>query len=227
MSEFLDAVNQLLEDALLYIELIRGDAEEIRACIELSDTGESVTIILGDEAKVLGGVVNPDFKITMTSQIFKDSLRGKADPFALTARARPGQVRPVESEFYRRNEETIEAFKALLTYFFIPKKIKVKSLSLELAGQAHGAHPIPLVYWNGLRSGWFLVKAGETLNPEGEREPWPQMFIILKGKGKAFIRDNEFNIKPNTVIYIPKNSAHQIIAEQDVELIWLSWQAKR
>jgi mannose-6-phosphate isomerase-like protein (cupin superfamily)/putative sterol carrier protein len=227
MSEFLDAVNELLEDAFFYTELIRGDAKEIRACIELSDTGESVTIILGDEAKVLGGVVNPDFKITMTSQIFKDSLRGKADPFALSARARAGQVRPVEFEFYRRNEETIEAFKAFLTYFFIPKKIKVKGLSLELAGQAHGAHPIPLVYWNGLRSGWFLVKAGETLNPEGEREPWPQMFIILKGKGRAVIRDNELNVKPNTVIYIPKNSVHQIIAEQDIELIWMSWQAKR
>ncbi|MBS7637924.1 cupin domain-containing protein [Candidatus Bathyarchaeota archaeon] len=91
----------------------------------------------------------------------------------------------------------------------------------EPAGEAHGAHPIPLVYWNGLRSSWYLVKAGETLKREGETDPWPQMFIVLKGRVK--VHEEEFEIEPKMAIHIPKDCTHQIAAEEDVELIWISW----
>lgn len=82
-----------------------------------------------------------------------------------------------------------------------------------------------MVYWNGLRSCWYLVKAGETLNREGETGPWPQMFIILKGRGRARVHYEEFEIETKTAIYIPKDSIPQIFAEEDVELIWISWQS--
>jgi mannose-6-phosphate isomerase-like protein (cupin superfamily) len=70
-----------------------------------------------------------------------------------------------------------------------------------------------------------MVKRGEILNKEGEKDPWPQMFIMLEGKGKAIIGNEEFEIRPKTAIYIPRNCVHQIIAEEDVELVWLAWQA--
>lgn len=74
-----------------------------------------------------------------------------------------------------------------------------------------------------MRSSWFLVRTGETLNEKREKNPWPQLFIILEGKGKAIVEDEQFEIKPRTAIYIPKNCVHQIIAKEDVELIWLAW----
>ena len=52
----------------------------------------------------------------------------------------------------------------------------------------------------------------------------PEIFIILKEKGKATICDEQFEIKPNTAIYIPRNSVHQTTGEEDVELFWTAWQ---
>lgn len=137
------------------------------------------------------------------------------------------EERPIEFEIYKKEhmKEIWEVGKGLLTYFFVPGKIKIKRLKPELAGCAHGAHPIPLTYWDGLRSSWILVKKGEVLNKQGEKDPWPQLFIVLEGKGKGIVGDKEVAVEPNMVVYIPKNVIHQIIAEEDVKVIWLAWQA--
>lgn len=227
MNKFVSAIKKLLEETSLYADLLVPSEGEIRACIELVDTGDVATLILSDKASVIEGSARPDFKISMSRHIFQQIIQGKADAFALAGRARPDEVRPIEFEVYNkeRNKEVWETIKALLTYLFTPGKVKVKNLRPEFAGEAHGAHPIPLVYWNGLRYSWFLVKSGEILNKEGEKDPWPQMFIIIEGKGKAIIGDQEFRIEPKTAFYIPRNCIHQIIAEQDIELIWLAWQA--
>jgi len=227
MNECLDIVEKLLKDSALYMNLIKINTHETRACIELGDTGEIATLVLGDKVEVLEGSVKPDFKISMKKQVLKKILEGKADAFALAGRGGADEVRPIEFEIHNkeRSEELWETIRALLTYFFIPGKVKVKNLSSEQAGLAHGAHPIPLVYWNGIRYSWILVKHGEVLNKDKERDPWPQTFIILEGKGKAVVGKEEFDIKPNTAIYIPRNTVHQIIAEEDVKLVWLAWQA--
>jgi mannose-6-phosphate isomerase-like protein (cupin superfamily) len=227
MNKCLRIIKKLLKEASLYMDLIKTNEYEIRVSVELSDTGEIATLILGDKVEIVDGSVNPDGKISMKRQVLENVAEGKADAFALAARGRADEVRPIEFEIYNkeRSKEIWETLRALLTYFFTPGRIKVRNLSPELAGGAHGAHPIPIVYWNGLRSGWYIVKAGETLNKEGTRHPWPEMFIILKGKGKATVHDEQFEIKPNTVIYIPRNSVHQVTAEEDVELFWMAWQA--
>jgi mannose-6-phosphate isomerase-like protein (cupin superfamily) len=227
MSKFVDTIKKLLEDVSLYADLLMIYKGMIRAGVELVDTGETATLILADKSSVVEGLANPDFKVSMNSQTFWRITQRKADAFALAGRAKPDEARPIEFEVYNkeRSKEVWETIKALLTYLFTPGKIKIKSLRPELAGQAHGAHPIPLVYWNGLRYSWFMVKRGEILNKEGEKDPWPQMFIMLEGKGKAIIGNEEFEIRPKTAIYIPRNCVHQIIAEEDVELVWLAWQA--
>lgn len=223
----MDTLKGLLEDASLYLDLFWAYSGNIRACIELEDTGEVATLTLGEKTDVVEGSVSPDFKMSMKSQTLERILKGQADAFALAGRARQDEVRPIEFEVYdkERNKEVWETIKALLTYFFTPGRIKVKTLGPKLAGEAHGAHPIPLVYWNGLRYSWFQVRSGEILNKESEKDPWPQLFMILGGKGRAIIGNEEFEIKPNIAIYVPRNCIHQIIAEENVELIWLAWQA--
>jgi mannose-6-phosphate isomerase-like protein (cupin superfamily) len=228
MNGFVGSVRKLLEEASDYVDLLKAGINEMRASIELVDTGEAATLILGDEACVVEGFASPDFKMSMSSQTFRNVVQGKADAFALAGRSRADEARPIEFEIYNkeRSKEVWETIKALLTYLFTPGKIKIKSLRPDLAGQAHGAHPIPLVYWNGVRYSWLLVKTGETLNKQREKDPWPQLFIILEGKGKAIIGKEQFEIEPKTAVYIPKNCIHQIVAEKDVELIWLAWQAE-
>lgn len=226
MSALLGIMNKLLKEASLYLDLIKTNKGEIRISIELLDTREVATLTLGEKIEVIDGSVNPDCKISMKRQVLKDIVEGRADVFALAGRGRADEVRPIEFEIYNKErlKEIWETVRTLLTYFFIPGRIKVRNLRPELAGYAHGAHPIPILYWNGLRFAWYIVKAGEILNKEKTKDPWPQMFIILKGKGKVIIQDEQFEIKPNTVIYIPRNSIHQITAKEDVELFWMAWQ---
>jgi len=220
-------IKKLLNDATFYVDLIKTNTHETRAAIELVDTNEIATLVLDDKPEVLEGSVKPDFKISMKKQVLKDILEGEADVFALAARGRADEERPVAFEVYKkeREKELWETIKALLTYFFVPGKVKIRYLTPERAGYAHGAHPIPLVYWDGIRYSWLLVRSGEILNKDKERDPYPQAFMILKGKGKAVIGEEELEIKPDTTIYIPKNVIHQIIAEEDVKLLWLAWQA--
>jgi mannose-6-phosphate isomerase-like protein (cupin superfamily) len=227
MNEFVDSIRKLLQEASFYGDSLRPDISEIRAGIELVDTGETATLILDDKANVVEGLASPDFRMSMTSKTFMEVIQGKADAFALAGRGRADEARPIEFEVYNkeRTKEVWETVKALLTYF-TPGRIKIKSLCPDLAGQAHGAYPIPLVYWNGMRYSWLLVKAGEILNEGREKDPWPQLFIVIEGKGKAIVGNEEFETKPRTAIYIPKHCVHQIIAEEDVELIWLAWQAE-
>jgi mannose-6-phosphate isomerase-like protein (cupin superfamily) len=227
MNRCFQILRQLLKDSSLYWDVINPATQETRVCVKLSDTHESATVVTGDEMKILEGSVNPDVTITMKGTVLQDIAEGKADAFALIGRGRPDEKRPIEFEIHakERMKDIWEVGKALLTYFFTPGKIKIKSLSPELAGYAHGAHPIPLVYWDGIRCSWILVKAGEILNKEGEKDPWPQTFIILEGKGKAVVGDTTLPIDPDKAIYIPTNSIHQIIAEEDLKLLWLAWNA--
>lgn len=227
MNRCSQILRKLLRDACLYMDLINPATQETKVCVKLSDTLEFATIVLANEMKVVEGASNPDITIIMKSTVLKDIVDGKADAFALAGRGRMDEERPIEFEIHtkERTKEMWEVGKALLTYFFTPGKIKMKNLRLELAGHAHGAHPIPLVYWNGIRHSWILVKAGETLNKEREKDPWPQTFVILEGKGKAIIGDVTLRIKPEKAIYVPTNSIHQIIAEEDLKLLWLAWNA--
>lgn len=229
MNECSQILGKLLEEAVFYMDLIKPPEGEIKICVELADIRETATLVLGDKPKVIEGCVGgSDGKISMKKQVLTNILEGKADAFALAARARMDETRPIEFEIYKkeRMKELGEVGKVLLTYFFVPGKIKVKYLSPELAGHAHGAHPIPLVYWNGLRSSWIIVKKGEILNKEEEKDPWPQLFIVLEGKGKGIVGDKEFEVKSDMVFYIPKNTIHQLIAEEDIKVIWLAWQAE-
>lgn len=228
MNRCIQTLRQLLRDADLYVDLITIATQETRVCVKLFDTMEFATIVVANEMKVLEGEVKPDVTIIIKSTVLKDIMDGKADALALVGRGRMDEKRPIEFEIHtkERMKEIWEVGKALLTYFFTPGKIKMKSLGLERAGHAHGAHPIPLVYWNGMRYSWIFVKAGETLNKEGEKDPWPQAFTVLEGKGKAIIGDAAFQIEPDKVIYVPTNSIHQIIAKEDLKLLWLAWNAR-
>ena len=228
MNECVKVLETLLEDAEFYMDLIKPTEGELKICVELTDTGEAATLILGDEPEVSEGCVeDADGKVSMENEVLTNILMRKADAFALAARARMDEKRPVEFEIFKkeRAKEIWEVGKAFLTYFFVPGRIKIKQLKPGLAGQAHGAHPIPLAYWNGFRSSWILVKKGEILNKEEEKDPWPQLFIVLEGRGKGIVGDTQFEAEPKMVVYIPKNTIHQLIAEEDMNVIWLAWQA--
>jgi mannose-6-phosphate isomerase-like protein (cupin superfamily) len=227
MTQCVELLKQLVQDAALYMDLINPTTEEARVCVNLYDTHESATLVMTRNMKILEGIVEPELTINMKSTVLQAIVEGQADAFALAGRGRATQRRPIEFEMHTRDrvKEVWELGKALLTYFFTPGMIKTKRLSRERAGQAHGAHPIPLVYWNGMRYSWVFIKAGEILNREDEKDPWPQIFVILEGRGEARVGDRTFHVEPETIIYIPTYTSHEVAAEEDLKLLWLAWNA--
>ncbi|UCH57974.1 MAG: cupin domain-containing protein [Candidatus Bathyarchaeota archaeon] len=216
-------LGHLIEDVELYADLLSAEGV-VRVAVALTDTGEGATIVVGDEIGVLEGSVDPDIRLTMESGALREMLDGKADFGALISRSRMSDVRPINFQLMNP-EKASAAIEALKTMglLFPPGRIKVKELRRELAGDAHGAHPMPLVYWDGIRFAWYVIDAGEVLNEEGERDPYPQAMVILKGKGVISLDEVEMELRPGTVVYIPVNSVHRISAEEDVELLWLAW----
>jgi len=223
------ALENLLECASYYMDMIRATvSSETRVCIELADTGESATVIFGKEVYAEDGCSSPDLKMSLDSSLLRDVLEGRADLYSLAARASRLERRPVETRFLNRDrlDELLELYDAVRMYLLLPDKVKLRQLEPRLAGEAHGGHPVSLVNWNGMRCSYILLYKGDVLNEVGERDPWPQLFIVLTGEGSARIGDEKLQVLPRMAMYIPKNAIHQLEPLSDkLELIWLAWNA--
>ena len=220
----LEGLKRLNEDSRLYTDQLKTE-KPIHIGFRLLDTMEEAALIVHDKVTVVEDVSNSIAILTMQSTTFNKILDGEADFAALIGRSRMSDVRPINYEVKNPEQlgEAFETVKALMTVFFTPGKIKVRKLSKELAGSAHGAHPIPIVYWKGLRYAWYHVAGGQVLNETGEKDPYPQAFLLLKGAGVLELEQTSLVLEPGKVYYIPPNSLHKIHAEIDIEMTWLAW----
>jgi mannose-6-phosphate isomerase-like protein (cupin superfamily) len=219
-----EGLKRLVDDMALYMDQLEHSGE-LRISVRLTDTGDEATMVVGDGIRVEGGAEDLDTRINMEQATFDRLLVREADFGALIGRSRMSDVRPINPEFLKpeRVSSAFEALKVMMNVFFTPGRHKVKELRGELAGDAHGAHPIPLVYWDGLRFAWYQIRRGEVLNEAGERDPYPQVMVPLRGRGTIVLDGDEMELRPSTAVYIPANSLHQIRAEEDVEALWLAW----
>jgi mannose-6-phosphate isomerase-like protein (cupin superfamily) len=227
LMQLIDTLRLLVKDVELYQDLLRASDSPINASFVLTDSGQSATLVMDDELSVQEGLVSPTFKLLLTSDLLARAMRKEVDLFALGGRSSLSEKKPVDFEFVDKSrvKESMEYIYRLATYFLLPGRVKSRQLTVDLAGSAHGAKPIPLVYWNDLRTAWYHIPKGAVLNEAGEKDPWPQTFITLKGAGRLIIEDAEIVLEPNTAYYIPRNALHQVHAVDDLELIWMAWDA--
>jgi mannose-6-phosphate isomerase-like protein (cupin superfamily) len=218
-------LKRFVDESRLYYSMIKPEEGESRVGVRLTDTGEASTVVLGEEITVKGGLDKPHVVITMESDVFRRLLAGDADFGAMIGRSKASDVRPINLEFPdpSRASEAWEKVKPLMNFFFSPGLVKSKTLSPGYAGEAHGAHPIPLVYWDGLRSSWYHVPRGKTLNKAGEADPYPQLFIVLDGGGTLVLGEGTVEVEAGKAFYVPPDSVHMVEAETDISLIWIAW----
>jgi mannose-6-phosphate isomerase-like protein (cupin superfamily) len=227
MTGLLEGLCRLKEDAGLYLDLMGLEDDEIRIGVSFVDSDEAATLVVGRGIEVLESMEDPDLRLTMERRVFDSIMAGDADFGALIGRSKISDVRPINVEMLKvdKASSAMEVLKTMMTIFFTPGKVKVKRLRKELAGEAHGAHPIPLVYYDDLRCAWYAIKKGEILNKAGEMDPYPQAIVVLNGEGVIVVGDERLELEPRTVVYIPRNVLHQLEASEDVEVLWLAWQA--
>jgi len=220
----INGLKQLIRDASEYIEQISTN-EPVSIEVNLKDENEAATLQINEAITVQEGSHNPDARILMNKTVFDKILTGEADFGALIGRSKYSDKRPIDFEIINTNKtnQIMTSLYNLMTVFFTPGKPKIKKLTRSLAGDAHGAHPIPLVYSDGIRSGWYTIDTGETLNESGEKDPYSQLFVIIKGRGEAQIGDTRITLEPDSAIYIPLNTSHSITALKTMQLLWLAW----
>jgi len=223
LVNLIDGLNQLITEAKAYSDQFTMDAP-INIEIKLTDTMETAILRVHQEITLNNGP-SPDLRLYMTQETFTRIMEGKADFGAMIGRSKLSDKRPIDFELINpsKTSKIMGALYPLMTMFFTPGIIKVKTLNKSMAGEAHGAHPIPLVYWNGIRYAWYHIDKGETLNVAGEKDPYPQTFQIIKGTGVAQIGEKSLDIYPGQAIYVPANVEHKIKAYENIELLWLAW----
>jgi methionyl-tRNA synthetase len=74
--------------------------------------------------------------------------------------------------------------------------------------------------------GWAVVPPkGRTA---GHSHPEPECYVILKGRGTMLVGRESAPVTANQAAYIPSGEHHQIINEQDSELVYVAiyWHPK-
>ena len=99
LGKLVDEMKKVMDEAELYMDLIVPE-DEVRACFELVDTGEAVTIVLKEKPEIVEGSIDPDAWLFTTRPVFDNILRGEADIFSLTARAKMTDIRPVNLDIH-------------------------------------------------------------------------------------------------------------------------------
>jgi len=218
-------LHRFVDESRLYHSMLKPEEGESRVGVRLTDTGEASTIVLGEEITVSSGLDEPHVILTMESTVFRRLLAGEADFGALIGRSKASEVRPINLEFPDPSKmlEAWRKAKPLMNFFFSPGLVKSKTLSPEFAGEAHGAHPIPLVYWDVLRSSWYHIPRGTVLNEAGETNPYPQLFVIQEGGGRLVLDEEAAEVETWRAYYVPPDSVHVVEALTDMRLIWIAW----
>ena len=153
---------------------------------------------------------------------------GKMSALTAAGKARGSDTAPLELTIAEGVELVGKVRKALFAFLqsFFNTSIPERTLLAEEHSRfIHGGHSIPLYYYPGFRSAWYLLKRGERLNEPGDTDPFPQALIIIEGEGFAKIGREEIRVKAGESYYIPPGSEHMVWSGsgRPLILIWLAW----
>jgi len=135
---------------------------------------------------------------------------------ALTAmgRARSSDPAPMDVEFmegFQPDAGFIARFLPLSFHFWtrgFPEKV---SFGKSHSRQVHGANMIVFYYQEGLRTAWAQIEKGQHVNedPKDQTNPFPAMFIGIRGKAVAKIGGREVALTAGEMTFIPAGVSHE------------------
>jgi mannose-6-phosphate isomerase-like protein (cupin superfamily)/putative sterol carrier protein len=182
--------------------------------------GRNITIQKGEHEQA-------EYFFKADAETFERIYKGEMTALTAAGKAKGSDVSPLEVDIAENLDFSKEKNKlfTFIQQFFnksFPEKIL---LGKKYSRVIHGGHAIPLYYYEGLRSAWYMIKQGERLNEIGDTNPFPQSFIFIEGEGFAKIGSDTVRVKAGESYYIPPNSDHVVWNEneQPLILIFLAW----
>ncbi len=210
--------NKIDKDFSLIVQL---DVEDKKASWHIVIENKKVIVRKGphDEAHFILATNTNTLRQIYSGEITAMTAAAKAKSYdhAPLSWKLPDNVKPTP--------EIMAKFYFFIQHFFnwkVPEKIVLEE---KHSRAVHGGHAIPLYYYPGFRSAWYLLRKGEKLNEPGDTDPFPQALIFIEGEGFAKIGNKTIKVKAGESYYIPPNSDHVVWTNSDKPLvfIWLAW----
>lgn len=199
--------------------------------IDVQPSGQSWCVIIEPGQRISltkGAQNNAEFVLTTTEETLRLIYEGKMTALTAGGKAKGSdrtllEIKPGKDVEF--TPETRVKMFSFLQHFFnrtTPERI---NLGEQHSRMIHGGHAIPLYYYHGFRSAWYMLKKGERLNEAGDTNPFPQAFIFISGEGFATIGDETVQVSAGESYYIPPGSDHIVWTESEdpLVLIWLAW----
>jgi mannose-6-phosphate isomerase-like protein (cupin superfamily) len=112
-----------------------------------------------------------------------------------------------------------------LTHFWNRSDPETIALGRDHARPLSGVSLVGLYYYPGFRSAWYAVKGKESLNGDGDSSPYPQAYVVIRGKARIQIDRRAVEVPAGESIYIPPGAKHAVQSQDgaEVEVLWLAW----
>ncbi len=140
--------------------------------------------------------------------------RGEMNALTAMGRARSTDPAPMDisaTPGFQPDGEFMAAFLPLSFHFWTRGFPEVVNFGPTAGREVHGATMVVLYYQKGLRSAWGQVSKGQRVNadPKDQVNPFPTMFIGLKGRAMVKVAGVEKIVGAGQMIFVPPGTAHE------------------
>lgn len=125
------------------------------------------------------------------------------------------EIRQME-DFDMTSGDSADMYLAL-SHFFTKGVPEITRFGSEQSLETHGAQATALHMMKGFRVLHFTIPPQAVVNedPQLEFGQMPNLFIVTKGKGRAFLADEEIEIRAGMSIFVPQYVRHQMVNDSD------------
>ncbi len=139
---------------------------------------------------------------------------GELNALTAMARAHGGETTPMDvgvTPGFKPGADFWARFIPLSFHFWtrgVPERVPFRG---ELSRMVHGANAIVFYYQKGFRSAWYQVAKGQHINkdPQDQTNPFPSMFIVLRGKLEAKIAGKQLTFPAGEMMLVPPGVTHE------------------
>lgn len=171
-----------------------------------------------------GFPAEPSFYLKTDFITLKKIFDGKLNALTAVGRARMTDKTPLDIGFMEGFQPSMDFIYGTLMplgfHFFNRGKPEIIPFGEEYSRTIHGANAIIFYYQQGLRTGWYQVKKGMKINedPELAKNPFPTLFIMIKGKGMGRLGEKTMPLKEGMTVFVPAGMIHQFWTESEAGL---------
>lgn len=166
----------------------------------------------------------PTFFFFLDGETLRKLDQGNLNPRTALGKARhsdpsPMDIDPTDSDIVWDSSFS-EKVNSVANHFWVRGTPEFLALNRDVSRVLHGANAVLLHYAEGFRSVWYQIENGQHINsdPDDQINPFPSLFIFVRGMAKAKIGGVEMDIQGGTATLVPAGVSHEFWNPSDTPL---------